>query len=100
MVRPVIPSHADQAAIEADHVDDSYGTCVVCRLWVPHTDDETVGVPWPCPAAALSDAEADAERLAEALESLLRRLWGHPDEVAARAALALHRERRPTEEGT
>ena len=35
------------------HADDSYGACVICREYVPHTDDETVGVAWPCPTVRL-----------------------------------------------
>jgi len=33
------------------HEDDSYGSCVICRSYVPHTDEEIVLVPWPCAAA-------------------------------------------------
>ena len=58
-----------------EHADDSYGSCVLCRKYVPHTDDDTVKVAWPCPAARLAakDAEiaalkAEVERLRAALE--------------------------------
>jgi hypothetical protein len=58
------------------HEDDSYGDCIICREWVPHTDDDHVKVRFPCAVvradkaeAALAAASADAERLAEALGS-------------------------------
>jgi hypothetical protein len=35
------------------HEDDSYGNCTICREYVPHTDDETVLVAWPCATVRL-----------------------------------------------
>lgn len=37
----------------AGHADDSYGGCVICREYVPHTDDEYIQVRFPCPAYRL-----------------------------------------------
>ena len=56
------------------HEDDSYGACVVCREYIPHTDDETRLVPFPCAVALLEQAAIrsesagtlDVERLADA----------------------------------
>lgn len=41
-----------------EHVDDSYGACVVCREYVPHTDDETTAVAFPCAPVRLRAALA------------------------------------------
>lgn len=53
----------DASGIDVEwHIDDSYGACVVCREWVPNTDDEYRLVPWPCPTvrlARLTNPEAD-----------------------------------------
>ena len=49
------------------HEDDSYGSCVLCRQYVPHTDEDYTLVPWPCPTARLHAAEARCRALEEAL---------------------------------
>lgn len=43
------------------HEDDSYGACVLCREYVPHTDDETVLVNWPCPSERLRVNHAELQ---------------------------------------
>ena len=43
----------------SEHVDDSYGGCVICRLYIPHTDDETRMVSYPC--AVVREAELKQE---------------------------------------
>jgi hypothetical protein len=44
------------------HEDDSYGGCVICCTYIPHTDGEYEGVSFPCPTVLLARAE---ERLRE-----------------------------------
>jgi hypothetical protein len=72
------------------HEDDSYGDCVICREWVPHTDDEYRGVAFPCPTVRLARAEAavpDDPFMVDdndALPNACYRCWGrwpkhHPD---------------------
>lgn len=39
------------------HEDD--GGCVVCREWVPGTDDVYVRIPFPCPTARLAAAACE-----------------------------------------
>lgn len=48
----------DVAALRLRHQVDSYGACVTCCEYVWHTDDETVGVAFPCPTLRLAEAEA------------------------------------------
>lgn len=49
--------HTEPAAI-SEHQDDSYGSCVVCREYVAHTDDDHRLVAWPCPTVRLRAALA------------------------------------------
>ena len=49
------------------HEDDSYGACVICREYVPHTDDDTTLVAWPCPTVRLAAAEAEIKQIRMAL---------------------------------
>lgn len=49
----------------AAHQDDSYGNCVICKEYVPHTDDESFAVAFPCAVvrlAALSEAVPEERR--------------------------------------
>jgi hypothetical protein len=57
--RHPVPPEGDRAAGEppnlydpVNHVEDGHGGCVICRFYVPHTDDEYVVVQWPCWFAA------------------------------------------------
>lgn len=38
-----------------DHQDDSYGGCVICHWYRPHTDEEFIKVPYPCAVARERD---------------------------------------------
>jgi hypothetical protein len=63
---------SDNAPLEA-HVDDSYGACVICHEYVPHTDAGYITVAWPCPPVRLA-ARRDAvsvQELARALREVL-----------------------------
>jgi len=51
---------------EVDHQDDSYGSCTICREYVPHTDDEMRTVAWPCAVVR----EARLRRIEEAARAL------------------------------
>lgn len=45
------------------HEDDSYGGCVICRVAVPHTDDDTRPMPFPCAIVReAQDTAASSER--------------------------------------
>ena len=73
-------SYEPRDATIEDHQDDSYGACVICRWYRPHTDDEWTLVPYPCAVALLRDGIADAEsEVIAALEEL--------DKVATWSAL-------------
>jgi hypothetical protein len=37
-----------------DHEDDSYGACVICREYRPHTDEEFNLVRFPCAVVRLA----------------------------------------------
>jgi hypothetical protein len=50
--RPPEPWKPSTVPFEA-HEDDSYGQCVVCRVYVPHTDGEYLKEPFPCPTVRL-----------------------------------------------
>ena len=56
---PRIP-HEHDVSDPAEHLDDSYGGCVICRYYIPHTDDEYVSVPYPCPTVRLSGLQQEA----------------------------------------
>ena len=43
------------------HEDDSYGSCVTCREYIHHTEDEWRMVPFPC-AVVREQRAAAAER--------------------------------------
>ena len=66
------------------HVDDSYGSCVICREWVPGTDDEHVTVAWPCAPALLDAARADAEAAMDHIAEVLRQAIASGDAARAR----------------
>lgn len=51
--RPPEPWKPSTVPFEA-HEDDSYGQCVVCRVYVPHTDEEYLTEPFPCPTVRLA----------------------------------------------
>jgi hypothetical protein len=42
----------------AAHKDDSYGCCVICREWVPGTDEDMVTVQWPCAVVRIAALRA------------------------------------------
>lgn len=56
----------------AEHQDDSYGGCTICREYVPYTDDESFGVAFPCPVVRLA-------KVAEAYD-LLGGMWSWSEE--------------------
>lgn len=45
------------------HVDDSYGGCVTCMEYVPHTDDDYERVAFPCPASKVPDYKSAVDLL-------------------------------------
>lgn len=67
----------------AAHKDDSYGNCIICREWVPHTDDEYVLVEFPCPTVLLA---AERERIAAAVKGLPSP-WKLDDDWCQRSAV-------------
>lgn len=87
----------------AEHTDDSYGGCVICSYYVPHTDDERVQPAWPCPVGRLAALEAaspalDVERVSAALD----RAWLDSSDAQGMARpvdLARHLHARLTESG-
>lgn len=42
----------------AYHADDSYGNCITCREFTPHSDRDTTLVPYPCAPALIRDGFA------------------------------------------
>jgi hypothetical protein len=61
----------------SDHEDDSYGACVICREYVPHTDDEFLGVRFPCPTVRLAAIEVAAPPAATPALDVLRAVADH-----------------------
>ena len=69
------PTRADGSPDPYDpawHQDDGHGGCVICLFYIPHTDDTTERVRWPC--AVVREAEARAEGAAAEADTNTTRL--------------------------
>jgi hypothetical protein len=55
----------------AAHQDDSYGSCTICKEYVPYTDDESFAVRFPCAVVQLAESRAATlAAVREAVEGL------------------------------